>query len=668
MLIKSIKLRNFRQYVNEKIEFATGDKNVTIVHGENGTGKTTLLQAFNWCFYGEADLSHSHMLLSKTVELKMINNEQEEVCVCVEFVHKGILYQFTRKQPVEMLGKKLHYGRSRAGLNYKARRGEWEYYNEDLPDNFIHRIFPKTLASYFLFDGERIKHLGDNSRKGKSDMRIAVSNIMSLDNLYNARDHLKSTKKIILEDYSTTRGDIESKNIKDDIISKEDDIERINEELINVEKNLELYQIKIEEFSEKIKGFDNVKSVEDEREYLMTQINDKKKLMGILANNVRQEYSRNSTSFLATRLYNKAEEYLDKFELKDGVIEGISAKAIDQIITREICLCGKEVHEGCDVYVKLLELKEFLPPKSYGSMVNEFLSNINQSKISCEDFNERIKESYKEYIETKIKIDDLTDQLNKKTAYLENHDIECVRETEKKLGEFRKKYDNANITKGTLNGELKHAKNELKDLEKKRDSILLSNKKNLVIKRREDAANALISYFDDFLMDQEKTVRHHLTQLVEDIFNSVIHKDYNIIIEDNYEFNVKDGNGKDVPMSEGEKQVTSLSFITGIVNMARDEEVNQRFREKIGYDIKEVYPVVMDSPFGSLDIEHRTKISDIVTSLTDQTILFASSSQWLGAVEDKIRDRVGKEYTLQYHSSNNDGEVEEYTKISEVVC
>ena len=47
MLIKKITLRNFRQYMNTEISFSTDpEKNVTLIKGDNGTGKTTLAQAF----------------------------------------------------------------------------------------------------------------------------------------------------------------------------------------------------------------------------------------------------------------------------------------------------------------------------------------------------------------------------------------------------------------------------------------------------------------------------------------------------------------------------------------------------------------------------------------------------------------------------------------------
>ena len=50
MLLRSIELHNFRQFINEKIDFSTDpDQNVTLVIGDNGTGKTTFAQAFTWC-------------------------------------------------------------------------------------------------------------------------------------------------------------------------------------------------------------------------------------------------------------------------------------------------------------------------------------------------------------------------------------------------------------------------------------------------------------------------------------------------------------------------------------------------------------------------------------------------------------------------------------------
>ncbi|MBR3313094.1 MAG: AAA family ATPase [Atopobiaceae bacterium] len=56
MLIRSITVENFLPFQGEQsVEFSTDpDRNVTLVMGDNGAGKTSLAQAFEWCLYGRA--------------------------------------------------------------------------------------------------------------------------------------------------------------------------------------------------------------------------------------------------------------------------------------------------------------------------------------------------------------------------------------------------------------------------------------------------------------------------------------------------------------------------------------------------------------------------------------------------------------------------------------
>ncbi len=56
MKISKIKFNNFRIYKGEnEITFLPSqqDKNINIVAGKNGFGKTTFLTSLIWCFYGK---------------------------------------------------------------------------------------------------------------------------------------------------------------------------------------------------------------------------------------------------------------------------------------------------------------------------------------------------------------------------------------------------------------------------------------------------------------------------------------------------------------------------------------------------------------------------------------------------------------------------------------
>ena len=88
MLLKSIKLANFRQFLNEKITFASGEngKNVTIILGENGTGKTTFAQAFFWCLYGDTEFSDK-MILNRLVANRLLSGQNAKVSTRRKYIY-----------------------------------------------------------------------------------------------------------------------------------------------------------------------------------------------------------------------------------------------------------------------------------------------------------------------------------------------------------------------------------------------------------------------------------------------------------------------------------------------------------------------------------------------------------------------------------------------------
>jgi DNA sulfur modification protein DndD len=71
MHLKKIILENFRQfYGRQDIDLdISNDENIVVIHGENGAGKTTILEAFSWCLYGEINLGNKDSLLNEKVFL-----------------------------------------------------------------------------------------------------------------------------------------------------------------------------------------------------------------------------------------------------------------------------------------------------------------------------------------------------------------------------------------------------------------------------------------------------------------------------------------------------------------------------------------------------------------------------------------------------------------------
>lgn len=84
MKLQRLTLKNFRQFYGEQVlHFSTSSQqNVTIIHGENGAGKTSLLNAFKWAFYGETDFDTGNQNIVNERAIVEATEGDEIHCFC----------------------------------------------------------------------------------------------------------------------------------------------------------------------------------------------------------------------------------------------------------------------------------------------------------------------------------------------------------------------------------------------------------------------------------------------------------------------------------------------------------------------------------------------------------------------------------------------------------
>lgn len=194
MLLKKLTLKDFRQFkgTQEIIFSPDREQNVTIIVGENGTGKTTFEQAFTWCLYGETIFSDKNLLCKSTAQ-KINPGEEKIVSVILEFIHNNT--EYTCK--TEQIYYKDSYGaiKSKSNLTrvleYKGKDGQQENIPPTQLEGKINEILPKELSSYFFFDGERIGNMSKEIAKGKSkEFPAAVKSLLGLSAFESALNHL----------------------------------------------------------------------------------------------------------------------------------------------------------------------------------------------------------------------------------------------------------------------------------------------------------------------------------------------------------------------------------------------------------------------------------------------------------------------------------------------
>jgi DNA sulfur modification protein DndD len=188
------------------------------------------------------------------------------------------------------------------------------------------------------------------------------------------------------------------------------------------------------------------------------------------------------------------------------------------------------------------------------------------------------------------------------------------------------------------------------ELKRKIRKLETQNEKGAVIKRQLEAVDHVADALAALARIQKNDVRKSLDESIRMTWDDAAIKQYGASVTEDYRLLLsKQVGGATVPVigaSTGEKQVLALSFVSSLVKKAREN-----FGKTYGVQVGGHYPLVMDSPFGSLEDDYRAKVAEWVPRLADQVIVLVSKSQWRSEVENAMKDRVGKEYILELHTS-----------------
>ena len=169
MILERLVIENFRQFKGrQEIVFSDlRDRNVTIVHAENGFGKTTLLKALLWVLYGKDglkdDFEKPDSILHEGLAYRAKDPSAVAATVELAFKHDNDRYILTRQ--LTLAQQRLDAGK--ASLTLVVMK-DGQTFSLDRPQQRIQAIVPDGISGFLFFNGERINYLAEerNSSQG----------------------------------------------------------------------------------------------------------------------------------------------------------------------------------------------------------------------------------------------------------------------------------------------------------------------------------------------------------------------------------------------------------------------------------------------------------------------------------------------------------------------
>lgn len=672
MIIKSIELNNFRIYkgVNQIVLTPDGEKNIIIVSGNNGFGKTTFLMSLVWCLYGK-NMEKVDDLYKKEIDEKggynkYIGNslntqaaQEGETRFSVSVTFTDVEIPNTTCTEITIIRSYDSATNTNDELKILIDGKDNDLFSDKNEEEMFIRdyILPIEIAKFFFFDAEKIVSFAQiNTPEQRAELSKAYSQVLGIQKY----DELKKELEKLQDDYRRESAQPKDKKEFNELLASiatdEDSIADIDSKITEFHEDLTLLKYELNELQEKLiregdlMSLDKLKELKAQQEKCQSDVNESQEGLKDLYSYIPFGLAGNDISTLITQLKEEKAYRQNKLQL-----EGVEEKTDD--ILNDLDRARNNFNGHIDV-----EIRSFYEDEIRKLILKHFYSDFDATKykdfLTLHDFTDIQFDDFISLItkvkESKSLFEELSNKYSKAKAEL--YSIERkIREAEKNaesdyIQNLRKKKDtkereitNIHEEIARLNIQKEQTKDNIKASKQKKE--ILSKKIDVSAKNKavDDEATRLIHTIQKFLLRFKDEKKKALEKKLESKLISFLHKKelvHKVVVDiqgngEDVDINLYDSNDRKIDkgiLSMGERQMFASALLGALV-----EETELEF------------PVFIDSPMQKFDINHSQNIlTKFYPNVSKQVILFPLLMKELTEEEYKlIESYVNRAYLIE---------------------
>lgn len=659
MIIRSITLNNYRLYKGKNtISFiSNGDKNIYLISGENGFGKTTFLHSLIWCLYGrlmtdvEAEVRRDISVNGYNSFLKgnlnnevaanlaqLTSEERDQIKKRGYFPENDNLKELTQYSvtidfgdvvipslPCTSLQVVRQYDMilEKETVEVLIDGVNNELTNEIGPEVFINDfILNKDIARFFFFDSEQIVSLAEtNTVNEKRRLCSAYNEVLGV----RKYEDLKKNIENLRLRFRKKTSDTVSRDRLLSLIDKRDALEQKRED----------YQSKTqaeEDFLQQLKVQDEALQLQLMREGNNATTKEIKHLeeLILITKEKNEEYKKKLRSFLefapfaitGKQLKETKDQLEADYKKREANNNQLSRNLIVSDITADLLLMLEKSDIPSELSLHLQQQIQDVLDKYKSHVTNDDVQLI----MSENDFEEfmavytnittTFRSEFEHLAEDYKKNKQILERNSRRLSNIQSKENdEVIKDIRKKKNEIEEAIQDQEKSirllhedLGTINQDLATTSKQISELSKKVSLDDSDSKKDKI-------AEQLVNELSLFLSSLKQEKKYSLERRIKTILNNLMHKedfigrvevvisgedmDIDLYSVDNQIIN-KDS------LSKGEQQLYATSILKALV----DESGIQ-------------FPVFIDSPLQKFDKSHATKIiTEFYPQISKQVVLF----------------------------------------------
>ena len=648
--INSITIKNFRPYYGIK-RFDFGEEDgLSIIMGDNGIGKSSLIRAFKYVLYDEFDNELEFKIKN---ELNIVAWEEQnfEMYVVLEFTYNNDDYILKRSRT--MKANLLQPKSDNDFLSSVMLNQNGKILSNAETERILKNIIPKKISEYILFEGETIskyKKLLDSNQN--SEIYKSIRKILGLTVLENSLFDLETQLSI----YESEKIKMAKENTSNEKIKKQ--LSGFNEERKNLLTEQKETKEKLAEAKEQLenskqilKNNTSISNLMKEKTGYETEIKNAKEsiisLKQMVKNKIKQ-YKSFSKEFVESELKGVPDEIIEiKNNVQSNKFKEEKIKQLEDVYLMEECqYCGNHMgdSERFNIEQKINELQKDLIAVEDERLIllyehEEKMNALNNLISDVPDLEKTfIKDQELMIQQNLIKIDGFKQSL--KTT---NEQIESLGGVGD-LDEVVRAYSQAETNITIYNNTLDEINKSLGDVQSKIDNVskkIIADIDLSVIESKINITKTLIKVFELSIEEFSKKMRIKVQEDATELFKQISeNKEYDRLeFDEHYGLKLLDRKNRVVPnISSGYMNLITISLIYGL-------HKNSTLTGTI----------LLDAPFSVLTEFHRENIISAFQKLSPQVILLVYKDQIdLYKIRKDMQGHLINEYEIYQDRSQVD--------------
>ena len=663
MRIIRAQIRNFKLLEAVDLEFSTAlDRPLTVIRAENGAGKTSLLYALLWSFYGIQGLPKEARGLRLTSTASGIDIPVE-VQVRIEFEHfdetAGVStrYRLIRSVTETPRPEDKHVrGADLLRLFRITDKGD-----EELGDGaqaLVLKLVPRRLAKIFFTNGDDVQQFisGFASAQRQDSVHEAIRLLLGLEELEIAHGDLTVSSRAFKKEVAAAGG-ARLSEIEQRLAEAQDGLRKIKAELVKATDRRNQIAEALQRDEREllaIKGIGDLDAINARIKDLEADIGELEERKQAVLSAMRQALQGEEFSWHAIE-----EKLSDGVSVLEGladrnIIPGTSIEVLRDRVALEECICGESLEKGTEHHAHVAGLiaeQEVIVPRRARQTETWHHARMSQATHvgrvqEGQSFSELRSSQLSNYTDMRHRLEAKLGDLKAEKERRGLIDEEKVGRLSERIQRNEKKKLEAQTSIGRLTGDIEGASTSVAQWDKEYRKAEAKARVGAKLRIKREVTEDLTSVADDVLgvlkTEWVQAVSGRMSRLFLDIVGSDPTLDVSVFkrvfINDRFDIVVQGDEGKtldpDFELSGAQQRTLTLAFIWALMEVSGREA-----------------PRIIDTPLGMASGGVKHRIVEMITSprsegRTDFQVVLLMTRSEIRDLEELLDDRIGVALTL----------------------